>query len=80
MNVNLLIVGMGQGLGRHLLELKSEYAQVIGISRGGIDVADDKLIQLNCDIKNLDVTEIAKLADNIELVIYLVSEWAESSK
>ncbi|WP_440905576.1 hypothetical protein ACMZOO_04420 [Catenovulum sp. SX2] len=80
MKGNLLIVGMGQGLGRKLVELKNDYDHVIGISRSRIDVTDDKLIQLHCDIKNLDTAEVAKLPGDIELVIYLVSEWGESSQ
>lgn len=79
MKDNLLIVGMGNGLGYHLMELKDDFDHVIGISRSENAIKESKLTQIKCDVNRIDASVIQKIPEHISLVVYIVSEWGESS-
>ena len=79
MKGNLLILGMGNGLGAHLLKLKADFDHVIGVCRTANTIEENKLIQIECDIAHIDPPVIEKIPGPISLVVYIASEWGESS-
>ena len=79
MKGSLLIVGMGEGLGSHLLELKDRFDHVVGISRSRLNIDDPDLTQIEGDVSKVDSSFVNNLPDDIASVIYIVSEWGESA-
>ena len=62
-----------------MLELQDEFDDIVSISRTEKNIEVGNLKQIVCDINEISPSVICQVPDSISLVVYVVSEWGETS-